>query len=105
MNSTKGGLFSLLFVAGHQDLNSGGVEYITFVRGSGKDDQYQNSEVLVPHEIEDEDIIVNEELTETISKKSQIANIYRCTHFWPFIERLGRTCYGFDGNDKDIPGN
>ena len=40
---------------------------------------------------------------EHYSKESQIANVYRKSVFWPFIEEIRKTCYGFSGSDDEIP--
>ena len=81
-------------VGSHQDLYSGGVGYITFVRGSGKNDKNNTNEMLVSGDVE-EDVIQhnNEELTKVVAKESQIANIYRRSVFWPLIQNIREKCY------------
>ena len=88
-----------LTVGGHQDLYSGGVGYVTFVRGSGKSKEMIDENVVVTN---DEQARQKEdELTQVISRESQIADIYRRTVYWPFIDNVRDKCYGFDTEEND----
>ena len=91
-----------LTVGGHQDLYSGGVGYVTFVRGSGKSKEMIH-EIEVVTDVE-QSRQKEDELTQVVSRELQIADIYRHTVFWPFIDNVRSKCYRFDGEEnEEIP--
>ena len=91
-----------LAVGGHQDLYSKGVGSITFVR-SGRDEKNEQREEVIPAVGEHPYKDTTATMPDNCSKESQIANLYRKSVFWPFIEEIRKTCYGFSGSNDDIP--
>ena len=77
-----------LTVGSHQDVYSTGIGYLSFVRGSGSTGN--NDANNIDGEVQ-------------YSKESKVAKIYREKVFYPFIEHIRRTKYGFDGNIEDVP--
>ena len=81
----------------HQNLYGGGAGFITFVRGALNIPVDSNSETANT---------TNDESSNSplyLSKESRVAHIYREKVYHPFIKKIRKDKYGFDGNDDEIP--
>ena len=87
-----------LVSGGHQFLSCVEKGFISFVRG--KVDEKGN--LVDEHEEMSMDIMDSENNERTISKEARITKIYRDLVYYPFIDKIRRDTYGWDGEmDKN----
>ena len=86
-----------LVAGSSQNLYSTGEGFITFVCGSES-----NSERVDTGQNNSNPISPTTDASK-YSKESQVASLYRSTVYYPFIKKIRKDKYKFDGNDVDIP--
>ena len=80
----------------HQNVYSGGNGFITFVRGA------VDVPVHSPNVQSTSNSIPSDE-SRAFSKESKVAQLYRQKVYYPFVKKIRKDKYNFDGHEEDIP--
>ena len=86
----------------HQDIFSQGVGYLCFVRSNKEEEEVSTADDS--NEIEELDTHNTDSIDiSSKSVESLQTELYRKLIFHPFVEKIRKTCYGYDGNEECIP--